>query len=129
MYNLFAEATTGCTLNGQPISCSDLVHKAKPFIGLGIGIFAALLILAIACFVFWFVMLMHAINHDSPDRTLWIVVLGVAFLAGLGFIAAIIYFFAEKSNAERVGAVSPQQPIMPPQTPTPPVPPVANNPG
>ena len=40
---LLAQSTTssGCTLNGQPVSCSELADKAGPLIG-GILIFVLL---------------------------------------------------------------------------------------
>lgn len=110
--SLLAQSTASqCTLNGQPIDCAELGEKAKPFIGLGIGIFTIIFILAIVSFVFWLIMLIHAIKHNSPDRTLWIVVLAVSFLLGFSLIAAIVYFFAEKKKAEQAGnSTTPYEP-------------------
>ena len=98
---LFAQtAQSSCTLNGQPIDCGELANKAKPFIGLGIGLFVLLFILVIAALVFWLLMLIHALNHKSPNRDTWIIVLIVSLVAGFGLVAAIIYFFVEKPKAE-----------------------------
>ncbi|MEK9196662.1 MAG: hypothetical protein AAB914_04800, partial [Patescibacteria group bacterium] len=84
-------AGSDCTLNGQPIDCAELAEKAEPFIGLGIGIFAFIAIIVLASFIFWLVMLLHAINHNSPDRSTWILALAVGFITGFGFIVAVVY--------------------------------------
>lgn len=106
-----------CTLNGQPIDCGELLDKAEPFIGLGLGLLALVSIVLIAVFVFWLLMLIHAIQHDSPDRTIWIVVLLVAFVTGFALIGAIVYFFAEKKRAEAVATGQATQPVSPPAPP------------
>lgn len=104
----FAQSGSNCTLNGQPVDCSELADKAAPFLGLGIGLFVLFIviagIIAIATFVFWILMLLHAIKHQSPDRTIWIAGLIIAFLTGFMFIGALLYFFIEKGNAERATA-------------------------
>ena len=111
---LLAEAAqNGCTLNGQPIDCGELADKAKPFIGLGIGIFVIVFILATVALVFWLIMLLHALNHKSPNRDTWIIVLIVSFVMGFGLVAAIIYYFAEKQNAELATPSIPEQKITP----------------
>jgi hypothetical protein len=98
--SLLAQATSGCTVNGQPIDCAILAEKAKPFIGLGIGILAFVAIIVIASFVFWLMMLIHASSHNSPDKNTWIIVLVVSFLVGFGLIAALLYLIIEKKKAE-----------------------------
>lgn len=101
---------TGCTLNGQPIDCAELAHRARPFIGVGLGLLAFFLIIVVVGFVFWLVMLIHALKHNSPDRTIWIIVLLVSFLFGAGPIAAFVYLFAEKQRAEKAGLLPPTPP-------------------
>lgn len=96
-------AASQCELNGQPISCAELAHKAKPFIGLGIGILAFIIIISIVSFVFWLLMLIHALQHKSPNRDTWLIVLVVSFVTGFSLVAAIVYFFAEKQKAELAG--------------------------
>lgn len=108
-------AGSQCTLNGQPVDCAELAEKAKPFIGLGIGIFVFIAILAIASFIFWLVMLLHAINHKSPDRSTWILALVVGFITGFGFIVAVVYLFAEKKKAEEATDPTKPEAITPPQ--------------
>ncbi|OGL30852.1 hypothetical protein A3F37_00200 [Candidatus Saccharibacteria bacterium RIFCSPHIGHO2_12_FULL_41_12] len=108
-------AQSQCTLNGQPIDCAELAEKAKPFIGLGVGIFVFILVISIIAFIFWLLMLIHAIKHNSPDRSTWILVLVVSFVVGLSFIGAIAYFFAEKKNAEQATAPSKPESSSPPQ--------------
>jgi NADH:ubiquinone oxidoreductase subunit 5 (subunit L)/multisubunit Na+/H+ antiporter MnhA subunit len=97
-------AQSSCTLNGQPIDCGELAQKAKPFIGLGVGLLAFIAIILIATFIFWLVMLIHAIQHHSPDRTLWIVILLVSFITGFSLVGALVYYFAEKKKAEALSA-------------------------
>lgn len=93
-------ATSSCELNGRPISCSELADKAKPFIGLGLGIMAFIVIISVAIFVFWLLMLIHALQHKSPNRDVWLIVLVVSFVTGFGLIGALVYLFAEKKKAE-----------------------------
>ncbi len=102
--NYFAQtAVSTCTLNGKPIECAELAEKAKPFLGIGIAIFAILGIFLLATFVLWVVMLIHAVQHNSKDRSLWIIALVVGLLLGFYPLIAIVYFFAERKNAEQAG--------------------------
>jgi hypothetical protein len=87
-------------LNGQPIDCGELAEKAKPFIGLGIGILVFIIVISIVSFVFWLLMLIHAVQHKSPDRNTWIIVLVASFFTGFSLVGAIVYYFAEKKKAE-----------------------------
>ena len=108
--SLFAQAAQStCTLNGQPIDCGELAEKAKPFIGLGIGIFLIIMVIVIITFVFWLLMLIHAIKYNSPDKNTWIIVLVVSFVIGFGFVAALVYFFAERKKAELYPSPAPKQ--------------------
>lgn len=97
-----------CTLNGKEIDCAELADKAQPYLGLGIGLAVTFLVLLLASFVFWLLMLLHALQHDWPDKTVWVVLLAVSFFFGFGLIVALVYFFAEKKNAE-IGTPKPKQ--------------------
>lgn len=110
---LLAQSTTssGCTLNGQPVSCSELADKAGPLIG-GILIFVLLgIIILVALLIFWIFMLVHAIRHNSPNKTVWLVVLIVSLILGFAPLAAIVYFFAEKKKADQFPASSQVTPV------------------
>lgn len=97
----FAQAAeSGCTINGQPVDCSEVIDKAKPFLAWGIGVVAVITIISIAIFVFWLLMLVHTLQHDSPDKETWIIVLAVSFVLGFGLIGALVYYFAEKKKAD-----------------------------
>lgn len=110
---LLAQSTTssGCTLNGQPVSCSELADKAGPLIG-GILIFVLLgIIILVALLIFWIFMLVHAIRHNSPNKTVWLVVLIVSLILGFAPLAAIVYFFAEKKKADQFPTSSQVTPV------------------
>lgn len=101
--NILLLATTAqanCSLNGQPINCSDLIDRVRPYAGLGIALAMIVALVLIVGTIFWLLMLLHALNHNSPTRNDWIVVLAVSFVFGFGFIAALVYFFNEKKKAE-----------------------------
>lgn len=67
--------------------------------GLGIGLmvmWGIFMLVALAFFVFWIMMLMDAMKRQWPERTTWLVVLIVSFFLGLSWIASILYFFLVK---------------------------------
>lgn len=106
LLQLLAQTTqSSCELNGQPIDCGELVDKITTFFGMGLAVFALVAIIvtvvSLLVFIFWLLMLLHALNHDSPDRKMWIVILSVSFIFGFALIAAAIYFFAEKKKADQ----------------------------
>lgn len=114
--SLLAEAVqSGCTLNDQPIDCAELADKAQPFIGLGIGIFVTIMFVALVSFIFWLLMLIHAIKHKSPNRDTWLIILVASFVLGLGFIGALVYLIVEKKKAELATPSASQQTNTPPQ--------------
>ncbi len=52
------------------------------------------LLLVIAAFVFWIMMLVDAIKReDGPNKIVWVIV-----IVFLHFLGALIYFFARKSQ-------------------------------
>jgi hypothetical protein len=63
-------------------------------------------------------MLIHAIQHKSPNRDTWIIVLVVSFITGFSLIGALVYYFAEKKKAEQATpAANPPPQTTPPKTP------------
>jgi len=93
---LFAQTTTSKVDPGEAAAASAV------FAGFGIVMLLFCLVLvgvAIACFVFWVIALIHVLQHqDVKDRVMWIVILFVA-----GTIAGVIYFFAVKRPYDRGG--------------------------
>ena len=104
----FAVATnsaSGCTVNGKPVDCGR-------FFSIFILAWLALMVSLIVFFVFWLLMLIHAIKNDIPNKTLWIV------LMGLFQFPAIIYYFAVKrkfrnTNIQATQPPAPQPPVNP----------------
>ena len=88
-------------------SCDNVV---KTIVGIGLAIIIPLVIISIAFFVFWLLMLIHSIsNEDLKDRTIWIVALVASFFLGFMWIVAIAYYFAAKrpyDKAIKLSAVS-----------------------
>lgn len=67
----------------------------------GVGIFFLILmvvlaVIAVASFIFWIMMFIHAASNDIPDKGVWIAVLLVSLLIGAGLIGAIVYYFVVK---------------------------------
>ncbi len=78
------------------------------------GIFA---IVALALFIFWIVMLVDAMKrtnwNDDNQKTMWLVILIVGLIIGLGGLAAIVYYFAVKRALDKPKAapVAPSAPV------------------
>ena len=69
--------------------------------GLAVGFlifFAVIAIIGLVSLIFWILMLVHATKNDIPDKNMWIVILIVGLVVGLGLIAAIVYYFAVKKK-------------------------------
>lgn len=88
--------------------------------GLGIGmliIWGLMMIVGIFLFVFWIIMLIDTFKRTNwkqeSDKTLWIILVIV-----LGYLGAIIYYFAIKRPLDKGGKTPP--PPAQPQAPTPP---------
>lgn len=107
-----------CTLNGRPVDCDQLLESAKPFLGLGVGLLLFVFIIGLISFIFWVIMLIHALRHNSPDKNMWLIILLIGFFTGFSFIAAISYFFIEKKKAEGI-STAPVSQSQPPTTPAP----------
>ena len=85
--------------------------------GLGIGIliiWGIMMIVGIFLLIFWILMLVDAFKRTNwkqeSDKTLWIVLIIV-----LGYIGAIIYYFAVKRALDKGGKTPPAQPQAPSQ--------------
>jgi uncharacterized membrane protein len=107
-----------CRVNDRDVPCDQIYQAAKPFIGIGLGIFAFFAIIGMLLTIFWIWMLVHAATKNIENKVLWIVLLII-----FGFLAAIVYYFAVKRPFDK------NQPIItPPPTspgPTPPGPKIA----
>ncbi len=81
-------------------------------------VYGIFLIVALALFVFWIFMLVDCLKRTNwkqeSDKTLWIVILVVGLVIGLGGIAAIVYYFAVKRPLDKGGS-TPAQPTQPAQ--------------
>lgn len=63
----------------------------------GLGIFfLVFLVIGLLSLVFWILMLVHAIKNEIPDKNMWLIILLVSFVVGLGLIGALVYYFAVK---------------------------------
>ncbi len=77
---------TGCYINGEPASCAATG-------GIIAAILIPLLLVGIVLAVFWFISLLHVIQHeDVPNRMIWIIL----HFVGLGPLAGVVHFFAVK---------------------------------
>lgn len=77
----------------------SLERFAPRFMAAGIGAMIVIAILAIACLVFWIMMLVHAIKHDIEYKPVWILVLWFMTIVG-----AIVYYFAVKKERDKWGS-------------------------
>src|SRR5688572_21257893 len=75
----------------------DLTDAEAKGVLAGLGVFfVVFLIIGLISFVFWLLMLIHAIKNDIPDKNMWIIILVVSFVVGLGLIGALVYYFVVK---------------------------------
>lgn len=105
MYNLLAKsyelANGQCYIDGVLQATTDACTEPFKFL-LGAGaLFLALamflLVLGLIFFVFWIVMLVHAIQHeDITDRTIWLITLAGGLILGFTWLVAILYYIAVK---------------------------------
>ncbi len=63
---------------------------------LGFGALLLVLLFAIACFVFWIMMLVHAVSKPIKSKPLWIIVILL-----FGIIGAVVYYFAVKRSFKK----------------------------
>jgi len=98
------ELTNGkCYVDGVLQSTTgDCTHFIKAFLGIGALILIPFLIIGLALFIFWVVMLAHAIkNDDLKDRNIWLIGLIAGFFFGVYWIIAFVYYFAAKMPYDR----------------------------
>lgn len=95
-----------CTVNGQTVSCDEAVKTAKNFIGWGIGVILAILIIGLLGTIFWIMMIVHAASQPIDGKVAWIVILLLTHLLG-----AIIYYFVIKRPFD--DKKSPRTPLPP----------------
>lgn len=79
--------------------------------GLGALLFV-FVALAVIGFIFWLVMLIHALQNDIPDKNTWIIVLVVSFIVGLPLVGALVYYFMVKRKM--ASGAKPAQPSQQP---------------
>ncbi len=87
--------------------------------GIAIGLLIFFIIAAIVgllFFIFWIMMLIDAAKRTNweteNDKTLWLVILIVGFFFGLGWLAALIYYFVIKKKLDK-GSSTPAAPAKP----------------
>jgi hypothetical protein len=107
MLSQVALAQGTCELNGKEIPCEELGQQLGGFLGAGIGIVIALIIVGIASTIFWIMMLIHAATHEVENKAMWIIV-----LVFTGIIGALIYYFVVK---RKFAPTTPATPIAPKQ--------------
>lgn len=78
---------TNCKVNGEYVPCEQFSGYAK----MGLKILLGLTLLGFVCFVFWLLMLIHAIQNPIEHKAIWI----VCFIV-FGVVTAIVYYFAVK---------------------------------
>jgi hypothetical protein len=108
MFPLATLANEGCSLNGREVPCEDLYRAAKPFIGLGIGLFAFFALIGLLLTIFWIWMIVHAATKPIENKVLWIILLII-----FGFLAAIVYYFAVKRPFDKNAPAQPIPPVSP----------------
>jgi len=102
-----------CTLNNREVPCEDIYKAAKPFIGIGLGLFAFLAIIGILLTIFWIWILVHAATKNIENKALWIILLII-----FGHLAAIVYYFAVKRPFDKNQPIITPPPASPGPTPS-----------
>lgn len=79
--------------------------------GLGIGLlimWGIVMLLGLAFFIFWIMMLMDAFKRQWPERQTWLIILIVSFFLSLSWLAAILYYFlVKRKNVGTIGGAAP----------------------
>lgn len=82
--NSYSLPAPSCTVNGQPISCSQFWSDFG-------WIFYVMAIVVIVYAIFWLWMLIDALTHDHKDKLIWVLVILI-----IQFLGAILYYFIVK---------------------------------
>jgi hypothetical protein len=86
-------STGNCTVNGQPVPCDKMFGTVGTVLGVGFGLIVLFAAIGILAFIFWLIMLIHAISKPIHDKALWIIILLL-----FNIIGAIVYYFAVKRH-------------------------------
>jgi len=100
-YAWLAAAQARCQFNGKDVPCEAI---GKGLLGLGLGVFAFLSLICLVYFIFWLIMLIHALSKPIENKALWVILLIV-----LNPLGAILYYFLvkRKFDAGQVTLVPP----------------------
>ncbi|MCX6764482.1 MAG: PLD nuclease N-terminal domain-containing protein [Candidatus Nealsonbacteria bacterium] len=97
---VLAQIKETCTVNGKEVSCDEmnsfLSDGAKGFLALGLGFFIVSLTVGLISFIFWLMMLIHAIKKPIESKPVWIIL-----MIFTGIFGAIIYYFAVKRGFDK----------------------------
>src|SRR5688572_8947761 len=103
MAPLVARAQAVCEINGEEVPCPELS-------GALVAIPILFMLIGLVGFVFWVMMLVHAVKNPIKDKAVWIIVILLFNLMG-----AVVYYFAVKRGMRTTGAVAaPPAPTSPP---------------
>ncbi|MDO8574014.1 MAG: PLDc N-terminal domain-containing protein [bacterium] len=84
-----------CYVNGIEVPCEQLVNefteKAGGLLGFGLIIVLIFWLIGIAAFIFWIMMIVHAVKNPIENKVLWLILILVT-----GIIGAFVYYFAVK---------------------------------
>ncbi|MFA6028169.1 MAG: hypothetical protein WC752_04555 [Patescibacteria group bacterium] len=84
---------------------------------LGIGmivIWGLAMLVGLAFFIFWIVMLIDCIKRQFEARSTWLAIMIVSIFVGLSWLAAILYFFmVKRKNLGSVPGAKPAAPAKP----------------
>ena len=84
--------------------------------GLGIGLiilWIVAMVVGLAFFVFWVIMLVDCVKRQFEQRSTWLAVLIVGFFLGFHWLASILYFFLVKRKNLGTKAPKPAAPAAP----------------
>ena len=97
----FVSAQKNCVVNGEEVPCEE-IYGALGWIFAGLGIFILVVIVVGAVFfIFWLLMFIDCLKREFKDKTLWIVILLGSWVMGIGWIAAIVYYFVVKRSLDK----------------------------
>lgn len=100
---VLAQTTERCTVNGKEVPCDEITKGFLGLLGLGVGFSLVLFIVGIISFIFWLMMLIHAIKKPIESKPIWIIL-----MIFTGILGAIIYYFAVKRGFDKKVPSSPQ---------------------
>lgn len=104
-----AAVSSTCRINGEVVPCEEVAEVFQNFGFVALAMF----VVGAALFIFWIVMVVHAIKRPIEHKALWILVL----LVGQG-LGAIIYYFAVKRPFDASHVLVPVAPAPTPTAPT-----------